>query len=259
MRAGRDVVLVYHGIGSVARGAPLWNGFVRPERFAAQMARLARERRVVGLDAIAEGAAGRGRVAITFDDAYRTALVHAVPVLRELGLPATFFVPTRWIGERNTWDRSDGLPVDIMDSAELGALAEQGFAIESHGHAHIDYARAAPGAVEEDLARVGRAPHRAARPRPALPGVPVRARHARRRRRGEAARAARRVHPRRAAGRRAALRHDADLDRPRRSRAAVRAQAQRALRRPAPQRARPRPLRHGPAGRASPLALALGA
>jgi peptidoglycan/xylan/chitin deacetylase (PgdA/CDA1 family) len=172
MSAGRDVVLVYHGIGSVPRGAPLWNGFVRPERFAAQMARLARERRVVSLDAIAEGAAGRGRVAITFDDAYRTALVHAVPVLRRLGLPATFFVPTRWIGERNTWDRSDGLPVDIMDSAELGALAEQGFAIESHGHAHIDYARAAPAAVEDDIAAsverltalLGRAPRYLAYP-----------------------------------------------------------------------------------------------
>src|SRR5918996_3488079 len=103
MNARREVVLVYHGIGAVARDAPLWNGFVRPERFAAQMTRLAGEGRVVGLDAIVEGAAGRGRVAITFDDAYRSALEHAVPVLRELGLPATFFVPTRWIGERNTW------------------------------------------------------------------------------------------------------------------------------------------------------------
>jgi peptidoglycan/xylan/chitin deacetylase (PgdA/CDA1 family) len=142
----RGAVIVYHAIGSIPRGAPYWNGFIRPDRFAAQMAYLASRRRVVGLDALFEQ--GPSAVAITFDDAYRSALEHAVPVLRELGLPATFFVPTRWIGATNAWEaRSDPL----MTADELAALARDGFAVESHGHAHVDYTRIGAREAEADV------------------------------------------------------------------------------------------------------------
>jgi peptidoglycan/xylan/chitin deacetylase (PgdA/CDA1 family) len=149
----RDAVVVYHAIGSVPRSAPQWNGFVRPERFAEQMAYLAERRRVVDLDALFEPAAspGRPRVAITFDDAYRSALEYAVPVLHERGLPAAFFVPTKWIGERNAWDPPGAAPLELMTGEELAELARSGFAIESHGHAHLDYARAEPRAAEDDV------------------------------------------------------------------------------------------------------------
>jgi peptidoglycan/xylan/chitin deacetylase (PgdA/CDA1 family) len=143
----RGAVIVYHAIGTVPRESPHWNGFVRPDRFAAQMAYLAEHRSVVDLDALFEDPDAPA-VAITFDDGYRSALEHAVPVLRELSLPAAFFVPTRWIGGTNVWEgRSD----PVMTADELAALARDGFAVESHGHAHIDYARADPAAVEEDV------------------------------------------------------------------------------------------------------------
>jgi peptidoglycan/xylan/chitin deacetylase (PgdA/CDA1 family) len=145
----RDVIVVYHAIGSIPRSAPQWNGFIRPERFAAQMAYLAERRRVVDLDALFQP--GPPRVAITFDDAYRSALEHAVPVLRELGLPAAFFVPTKWIGQRNTWDPASDIPRELMTGEELAGLARAGFAVESHGHAHIDYARSDARTVEDDV------------------------------------------------------------------------------------------------------------
>jgi peptidoglycan/xylan/chitin deacetylase (PgdA/CDA1 family) len=149
----RDAVVVYHAIGSIPRGAPQWNGFIRPERFAAQMAYLAEHRRVVDLAAILEGDASPGapRVAITFDDAYRSVLEHAVPVLRDLGLPAAFFVPTKWIGAWNAWDPRGDSPLELMTGDELAQLAASGFAVESHGHAHIDYARADAQTVEQDV------------------------------------------------------------------------------------------------------------
>ena len=150
MRAPDGAVIVYHAIGSVPRSAPHWNAFVPPERFAAQMAFLAERRRVVDLDALLEpaGAPGPPRVAITFDDGYRDVLEHAVPVLRRLGLPATFFVPTQWIGADSGWDH---VPLEIMTGDELVELASTGFAVESHGHAHIDYARSDPQAVRADV------------------------------------------------------------------------------------------------------------
>jgi peptidoglycan/xylan/chitin deacetylase (PgdA/CDA1 family) len=153
-RGRRDAVVVYHAIGRVPRSAPHWNGFVAPERFAAQMAYLAERRRVVGLDALFEpdpSPGGPPRVAITFDDGYRSVLEHAVPVLREHGFSAAFFVPTKWIGAWNAWNPSSDLRLELMSDDELAELAQSGFAIESHGHAHIDYAGSEPHAVEDDV------------------------------------------------------------------------------------------------------------
>jgi peptidoglycan/xylan/chitin deacetylase (PgdA/CDA1 family) len=148
-------VIVYHAIGSVPRSALHFNAFVRPQRFAAQMAYLAKHRHVVDLNTLSEpdGPPGPPRVAITFDDGYRSALEHAVPVLRRLGLPATFFVPTKWIGTHSAWERHGqaSLELELMTGEQLADLAGSGFAVESHGHAHIDYARSEPGEVEADV------------------------------------------------------------------------------------------------------------
>ena len=152
-RARGDTVIVYHAIGCVPRNAPEFNGFIRPDRFAAQMEYLAQRRRVVDLDALLEHdqSAGPPRVAITFDDAYRSALDHAVPVLRDMGLPATFFVPTKWIGASNAWDPQSGVERDLMSAEQLAGLARDGFAVESHGHGHVDYAGADSQVVEDDV------------------------------------------------------------------------------------------------------------
>ncbi|MGI9020594.1 MAG: polysaccharide deacetylase family protein [Solirubrobacterales bacterium] len=141
-------VLTYHAIGSAPRGAPLYSAFVSPAAFEAQMAFLARRRRVVPLEL---AVAGEGGVAITFDDAYEGLLTEAVPVLRRLGLPATVFVPTAWIGDRNRWDAGAPASLRIMTGEQLVELAAAGLEIASHGHAHIDLGRADPVAVRADV------------------------------------------------------------------------------------------------------------
>lgn len=147
-------VLAYHALGTPPRGEPLYNSFVSPEAFAAQMAFLARRREVVALDAIMQPRrAGRRRVAITFDDAYRSVLTLAVPILERYGFPATVFVPTKWIGMRNGWDPPSELPLDVMAAAELRELRDRGFEVASHGHAHIDLGQVAASAAEQDVAR----------------------------------------------------------------------------------------------------------
>lgn len=117
------------------------------------MAFLAERRTVIDLDTLLSPAprTGRPRVAITFDDAYRSVLEHAVPILRAHRFPATFFVPTKWIGAANAWDPRTSACRDLMSAEQLQALAREGFAIESHGHGHVDYARAEPHVVEEDV------------------------------------------------------------------------------------------------------------
>ena len=92
---------------------------------------------------------GRGRgkptVAITFDDAYRSILEIASPVLLKYGLPSTLFVPTRWLGERNGWIDLPANLLEIMDPEEIREVDRRGIAVESHGHAHINYETSQPG------------------------------------------------------------------------------------------------------------------
>ncbi len=149
----RHAVITYHGVGRALAGEDPHELLVSEEAFRAQMAFLARHRNVVPLQALVQGRP-RGRkptVAITFDDAYRSVLHVAAPILREYGLASTVFAPTRWIGQENGWIEPPSSPLAIMDPSELRAADEQGIIVESHGHAHLNYADAEDAAVEGDV------------------------------------------------------------------------------------------------------------
>jgi peptidoglycan/xylan/chitin deacetylase (PgdA/CDA1 family) len=95
------VVLTYHRVAPRGAGVdPYYDPVISatPEGFRDQM-RMVRERfRVVRPDDLAgEGPAPDGRrplAMVTFDDGYRDNHDEALPILQELGIPATFFIPT---------------------------------------------------------------------------------------------------------------------------------------------------------------------
>lgn len=148
-------VLLYHGVGRCHGSGRTHECLcIPPEAFAGQMEYLSRHRRVVPL---AEAIAGRSTmgappVAITFDDGYRNLLTEAIPILQRYRFPATVFVPTRWLGDRNLWvDGYECAPLDIMSAGELHEVESKGVTVESHGHAHIDLKQAADDEVHADL------------------------------------------------------------------------------------------------------------
>jgi peptidoglycan/xylan/chitin deacetylase (PgdA/CDA1 family) len=97
-RKNACLILGYHGVSGdpprlLSRGHSISN--VRDH-----LRYLSRHLRPVTLEEIS-GAISRGEAppaasfAVTFDDGFRNNVIHAIPVLREMDLPATFFVPSR--------------------------------------------------------------------------------------------------------------------------------------------------------------------
>ncbi len=152
MRA-RATVIAYHAIGSCPPEDDPHELFISQDTFEAQMAYLARRREVVPLEALVQGKARSAKpiVAITFDDAYTSALHTAAPILSRYGLPSTVFVPTGWIGRPNGWVEAPSRPIDVMDEEQLLETEKGGIQVESHGHAHINYEDADPGEIEDDV------------------------------------------------------------------------------------------------------------
>lgn len=147
----RVKILCYH---SIRPGPPGTKWSVPVQRFAAQMRYLVgRDVPVVPLDdAVACLTSGDGppfAVSLTFDDAYLDNIQHAFPLLRELGLPATLFVPAGQVGMSR--DRMSGLEQPRMNWDEIASWASAGIAIGVHGLMHRDLAYATEAELRDEV------------------------------------------------------------------------------------------------------------
>jgi peptidoglycan/xylan/chitin deacetylase (PgdA/CDA1 family) len=130
----RVPILVYHHIeghrsGETALAREL---DVSSAVFAAQMRYLVDQGfHVIGLDALVD-ALQRGTpvadhsVVITFDDGWMTQYLYALPILKQLGLTATFFVITA----------QAGVDPGYMNWQQLKELQSAGMTIEAHSRTH---------------------------------------------------------------------------------------------------------------------------
>lgn len=100
-------------------------------------------------------APGMAYVAVTFDDAFCSFARNAWPVLRELRIPVTVFVPSGYLGRRSTWvDYGGDNPVgeEVMDSKTLlDIAADELVDVGSHTVTHADLARLPDEEVRQEL------------------------------------------------------------------------------------------------------------
>ena len=151
------VTLVYHGIERADDGADPARLLTAPEHLESHVRFLRRRgyRFLTAEELLAEGRPAPGTAVLTFDDGYRNWLTGAVPVLRRVGVRATFYVcPGLWGG--HSPDVS-GDPGRLVTEAEARELHAAGMELGSHSLSHLDLRRVDDSTLERELGASKRA------------------------------------------------------------------------------------------------------
>lgn len=132
MADGALPVLMYHGLhdGPRARGVfePVYS--VAPQAFARQLDWLtAQGYRTLRVDELDRAPTAGRRVLITFDDGDASNVDVALPLLRERGMVAEFFVTAAFVGRPG-----------MLSASDVRELADAGMGVQAHGlsHAYLD-------------------------------------------------------------------------------------------------------------------------
>ncbi len=74
---------------------------------------------------------------MTFDDAFRDFIVHALPALTAAGLSSTLFVPSGFVGTSSRWLVAEGEQRrPLLSWRELSELPAGGVEVGAHSHSH---------------------------------------------------------------------------------------------------------------------------
>jgi peptidoglycan/xylan/chitin deacetylase (PgdA/CDA1 family) len=160
MSAVRVPVLMYHRVGEAHND---WERkyCVGAQRFSEHMRTLARAGwRAVSIDDFFAWLDGRLELPersflLTFDDGFLGVHEHAAPVLAALGWPATVFLVSQLIGQRDAWCEAhnpSGVTYPLMDASHIRELRRQGFSFHSHTRTHADLPTLADSELHDQLA-----------------------------------------------------------------------------------------------------------
>jgi peptidoglycan/xylan/chitin deacetylase (PgdA/CDA1 family) len=124
-------ILCYHKVGLAAEEGRRLN--IEPERLEQHVRFFVRRGfRIVLPDA--DLFSSNRCVCFTFDDAYSSALNHALPVFERHDCRCTFFAVTSLVGGSSSWDGELARP--LAGWADLERAHSRGFIIGNHTHTH---------------------------------------------------------------------------------------------------------------------------
>jgi len=143
------VVLAYHGVGPPMEDPARL--LVDPELLESHVRYLQRRgyRFLTAEELLDEGPPGPRTAVLTFDDGFRNWLTAAVPLLRRLGVRATFYVCPGLLGGRH-W-HLDGEDGRLLDESEARQLLEAGMELGSHSLSHPDLRLLDGGELSREL------------------------------------------------------------------------------------------------------------
>jgi peptidoglycan/xylan/chitin deacetylase (PgdA/CDA1 family) len=128
-KPGTCVVLMYHDVTSQ-----------KYDRFVLQMKEMASLATPVAACSVNDLQKGKHYAAVTFDDGFASTLESVLPVLTDMMIPATFFIPTAHLGMEAEWVANMGRrkavgPIITAESLKLLSM-QKGVTIGSHGMNH---------------------------------------------------------------------------------------------------------------------------
>jgi peptidoglycan/xylan/chitin deacetylase (PgdA/CDA1 family) len=156
-RLAHSLVLAYHAV------SPHWPSSlaVTPGRLREHLEMLVRHGYVGATFAdVIRGGVSAKTVAVTFDDGFQSVIKHAFPVMSELGLPGTIFVPAglmglgapmRWSGIDKWLDTEWENELMPATWDELRQLQDAGWEIASHTWSHARLPQLSDDALATEL------------------------------------------------------------------------------------------------------------
>jgi peptidoglycan/xylan/chitin deacetylase (PgdA/CDA1 family) len=153
----RVCVLCYHAVST------RWNhpAAAHPDQLHSQLSHLLRRGYIPMTFSAAVGANARRALCVTFDDAFRSVVDIALPILVDLGIVATMFVPTDYVQavRELTWAGFGDLPTPpppgelaSMSWDDVRLLSRSGWEIGSHTRSHPRLTQLHDGALRDELA-----------------------------------------------------------------------------------------------------------
>ena len=148
------VVLAFHRVNSETAGDALT---ISPREFEDHCRFVRRHFDVISLGELVrrleKGEDTGGTLVITFDDGYCDNAEVAAPILSKLGLPATFFLTTGFIGTDRVapWDQHLPDPPGWMNWDQVLELHRAGFELGAHTVNHVDMGATPPETIRSEL------------------------------------------------------------------------------------------------------------
>ena len=145
MTSGHSIpILTYHHTEQAPpKGFAMRSLWVSPSSFATQMQWLARLGYTgLGMSELMPYLRGEKKgkvVGITLDDGYQSNLLHALPILKNMGFSATCYVVSGKLGQHNAWDEALGMAqATLMGVEEMRTWVDAGMEVGSHTCSHAD-------------------------------------------------------------------------------------------------------------------------
>lgn len=102
--------------------------------------------RFVSASEIARTGGGPKDLAITFDDGMKSVATTAAPILKDYGIPWTFFPVSEWSDSKGPWSSDT-----IMDWRDIEKLLSAGAEMGSHSATHPDFGKIDLGQMTDEL------------------------------------------------------------------------------------------------------------
>ena len=145
MTSGHSIpILTYHHTEQAPpKGFAMRSLWVSPSSFATQMQWLARLGYTgLSMSELMPYLCGEKKgkvVGITLDDGYQSNLLHALPILKNMGFSATCYVVSGKLGQHNEWDEALGMAqAALMGVEEMRTWVDAGMEVGSHTCSHAD-------------------------------------------------------------------------------------------------------------------------